>query len=109
MFCCGKECNSGAGDVVAPMAYTADDAIFASQIRELLGLSLEGEPGELLHKREALWAVRHTITPQAVAVSFGTMAVILLVRRFRPHWPGMLIAVALASVAAWALGLPPST
>ncbi len=83
--------------------------IFASQIRELLGLSLEREPGELLHKLEALWAVRHTITPAAVAVSFGTMAVILLVRRFRPHWPGMLIAVAAASVGTWAVGLDIAT
>ena len=83
--------------------------IFASQIRELLGLTLTGEPGELVEKLEALWAVRHTITPQAVAVSFATMAIILLVRRFRPQWPGMLIAVAVASLAAVALGLPIAT
>jgi len=83
--------------------------IFASQIRELLGMTLAGEPGELWHKLEALWAVRHTITPQAVAVSAGTIAIILLVRRFRPHWPGMLIAVALASIASALLGLPIAT
>jgi sulfate permease, SulP family len=83
--------------------------IFASQIRELLGLTLAAEPGELVHKLQALWAVRHTITPQAVMVSAGTIGVILLVRRFRPHWPGMLIAVALASVGAALLGLPIAT
>lgn len=83
--------------------------IFASQLRELLGLTLASEPGELLHKLEALWAVRNTITPQAVVVSFGTIAVILAVRRFRPHWPGMLIAVALAAGAGGLLDLPIAT
>jgi SulP family sulfate permease len=83
--------------------------IFASQLRELFGLTLTAEPGDLLEKLAALWAVRHTITPQAIVVSFATMAIILLVRRFRPHWPGMLIAVAVASLAAVALGLPIAT
>ena len=83
--------------------------IFASQIHELLGLTLAHEPGALLAKLAALWGAAATITPAAVAVSFATMAVILLVRRLRPHWPGMLIAVALASVAAWAAGLPIAT
>jgi len=93
------------------VGFTAGIAVivFASQIRELLGMTLAGEPGELLHKLEALWAVRHTITPQAMAVAAGTIAIILLVRRFRPHWPGMLIAVALASIASALLGLPIAT
>ncbi len=83
--------------------------IFASQMRELFGLTMQSEPGELVHKLQALWAVRHTITPQAVAVSFGTIAVILAVRRFAPHWPGMLIAVALAAGASGLLDLPIAT
>lgn len=83
--------------------------IFASQMRELFGLTMQSEPGELVHKLQALWAVRHTITPQAVVVSFGTIAVILAVRRLAPHWPGMLIAVALAAGASGLLDLPIAT
>ena len=83
--------------------------IFASQIRELLGLTLASEPGELVHKLQALWAVRSTITPLAVVVSFGTIAIILATRRFRPHWPGMLIAVAAAAGATGLLDLPIAT
>ena len=83
--------------------------IFASQLRELFGLTLDSEPGALLPKLAALWTVRGTVTPQAVAVSFGTVAVILGTRRLRPHWPSMLIAVAFASVAAWLFGLPIAT
>ena len=45
----------------------------------------------------------------AVGVTVLTAGVILGLRRIRPHWPGMLIAVALASVVVLALGLPVAT
>lgn len=84
--------------------------IFASQIKELLGLTLQGpEPGPLLEKIPVLWQALPSLTPAALAVSLGTAAVILGLRRLRPHWPGMLIAVTLAAVATWALGLGVST
>jgi len=83
--------------------------IFASQVKELLGLALAHEPGILLAKIPALWAAGPSLTPAAVALSAGTVAVILLLRRLRPHWPGMLIAVGLASLAAAALDLPVQT
>lgn len=84
--------------------------IFASQLREIFGLTLAGaEPGEILPKLEALWAARGTVTWAALAVAALTAAVILTLRRVRPHWPGMLIAVVLASVLAAGLGLPVST
>ena len=93
------------------VGFTAGIAVivFASQLRELFGLTLQSEPGELMHKLQALWAVRHTITKLAVAVSLGTIAVILAVRRFRPHWPGMLIAVVLAAGASGLFDLPIAT
>ena len=83
--------------------------IFASQIRELLGLNLTDEPGELLEKLPALWAARDTITPAAVALSLGTIAVIVGLRRLRPHWPGMLIAVGAAAALTALIGLPVET
>lgn len=83
--------------------------IFASQIRELLGLNLTDEPGELLAKIPALWSARGSITPAAVALSLGTIAVILGLRRVRPHWPGMLIAVGIAAVATAVIALPVET
>jgi SulP family sulfate permease len=83
--------------------------IFASQIKELFGLSLETEPGALLEKIPVLWAVRGSFTPAALAISLATVSVILGLRKVRPHWPGMLIAVALAAVATALLGLPVQT
>jgi SulP family sulfate permease len=84
--------------------------IFASQIKELLGLTLPGaEPAEILHKLQALWAARGTVTPAAVGIAVLSIAVIVGLRRWRPHWPGMLIAVALTSVVAALLALPVET
>ena len=83
--------------------------IFASQIKELFGLTLEHEPGELFEKIPALWAVRDSLTPAALLVSAVTIGIILGLRRWRPHWPGMLIAVAVAAVATAALALPVQT
>ncbi|MFM7333117.1 MAG: SulP family inorganic anion transporter [Tabrizicola sp.] len=84
--------------------------IFASQLREMFGLTLPGaEPGEILAKVEAMWAARGTVTWAAVGVAALTAGVILGLRRVRPHWPGMLIAVTLASALVAAIGLPVAT
>ncbi len=84
--------------------------IFASQIKELFGLTLPGgEPGPLMQKIPVLWAAGGTVTPAAVLLSLGTVAVIVGLKRWRPHWPGMLIAVALGAAATALLQLPVST
>ena len=84
--------------------------IFASQLRDLGGLKLPAaEPGQLLPKLAMLVQSLPTITPAAVAVGVGSAALIFLLRRLVPNWPGMLIAVTFASVAAWLFGLPVET
>jgi SulP family sulfate permease len=76
----------------------------------LLGLVLDGpEPGPLLEKLPALWSALPSASPAAIALSSGTAAVIVALRVLRPHWPGMLLGVAGASVATAALGLNVST
>lgn len=83
--------------------------IFASQIKELFGLTLDHEPGALLEKLPVLWAARNSVTPSAVLLSIATVGIILGLRRWRPHWPGMLIAVAVAAAGVALLGLPVQT
>ena len=84
--------------------------IFASQIKELFGLTLQGkEPGELIAKIEALAPAFGTVNPATVVLAFATIGLIAGLKRWRPHWPGMLIAVVATSVAAWAFGLPVET
>jgi SulP family sulfate permease len=84
--------------------------IFSSQIGELFGLTLSGpEPGAFIPKLMALASVASTANAATIAVSVLTIATILVLRRLRPAWPGLLIAVLLASVAAAVLGLPVET
>ncbi|MFZ5732247.1 MAG: SulP family inorganic anion transporter [Pseudomonadota bacterium] len=84
--------------------------IFASQLRDLFGLTLTGpEPGELIAKLKVLSAALPTLNTAAALLAVVTIAVIVLLKRVRPGWPGMLIAVALASLAAWVLALPVET
>src|SRR3954470_16658848 len=84
--------------------------IFASQIKDLLGLTLSGpEPGDLLPKLRALGEALPTVNATAVGLAAFTIGVILVVRRLRPQWPGFLIAVALASAGAGLLHLPIET
>ena len=84
--------------------------IVASQIRDLAGLTLPAaEPGPLLPKLAMLAQALPTISPAAFAIGAGSAALIFLLRRLLPTWPGMLIAVVLASVAAWLFHLPAET
>jgi len=94
------------------VGFTAAIAVIiaASQIKDLLGLTLAGkEPGELIPKLRALGGALDTLNVSALALSVLTIAVIVGVRRLRPSWPGILIAVVAASAAVWALGLPVET
>src|SRR4051812_26216205 len=84
--------------------------IFASQLSALLGLTLPSpEPGALVPKLVALVAAAGTINISALFVALLTIGVIVGLKRLRPTWPGMLIAVLFASVAATALALPVET
>ncbi len=87
--------------------------IFASQIVDLLGLTLAGkEPSAFLPKSAAIFAAIGGVNPAAVATGVVAIASILVLRRFRPHWPGFLIAVVGASLFAALLaraGLPVET
>lgn len=71
--------------------------IFFSQLADLLGLTTDKLPGDLIPKLEALFAALPTLQPTALALSAISIFVILVLRRYRPKWPGFLIAVMIAS------------
>ena len=69
--------------------------IFASQLKDLMGLTLTvPEPGPLLDKLRVLFEHARTYDGATIGLSLATIAVIVGVRRWRPQWPGMLLAVA---------------
>ncbi|MBX9943937.1 MAG: sodium-independent anion transporter, partial [Reyranella sp.] len=84
--------------------------IFASQLKDLFGLTLPGsEPGAFVAKLEALAPAFDTVNPATVGLALLTIGLIVGLKKLRPHWPGMLIAVAAAAVAASVLALPVDT
>jgi SulP family sulfate permease len=83
--------------------------IFATQIKDLFGITLAKEPGELVPKLQALAGALHTAHFSAVAVAAVSIGIIVGLRKLRPSWPGILIAVTAAALAAWLLSLPVET
>ncbi|MCR5880682.1 SulP family inorganic anion transporter [Phenylobacterium sp. J367] len=84
--------------------------IAASQLKDFAGLRLSGpEPGAFFPKLAALLGAAPSVNGAAVGLGLAVVAAILFLRRLRPGWPGMLIAVAAAAGAAWALDLPVET
>jgi sulfate permease, SulP family len=93
------------------VAFTAGIAIIimASQMRDVFGLSLAKEPAAFVPKVEALWAARSSFNLPALGVALATLATILALKRWKPHFPGLLVAVAGATVGAYLLHLPVET
>ncbi len=79
--------------------------IFSTQIRDLLGLSMTEVPPEFISKWRAYCVAFSTINYQATAIGLGTLALIVILRKFWPKLPamliGMLIATAVALIFGW--------
>ena len=91
--------------------FTAGIAVIiaSSQVKEFLGLDIQDVPAEFIPKWQAYFG--HLSSTDLATLTIGAMglAVILLLKRFAPKWPGYLIAVALASLSVYALHLPIDT
>ncbi len=84
--------------------------IFASQIKDLLGLTLDGpEPGPILEKLPAIWQALPTANPVTIALAAITIALILGLKRVAPRLPELLIAVVVTTLAVALLDLDTPT
>ncbi len=83
--------------------------IFASQVKELLGLNMPREPAALLPKLDAIWTSLGTIQPVTLMISAGAIGIILVLRKLRPTWPGFLIAVGASALAVALFNLDVAT
>ena len=73
--------------------------IFSSQIVDLFGLDLgQKEPSALFPKLMAIGHAMSTINTASLGVSAVSIALILALRHFKPHWPGLLITIVFAGV-----------
>lgn len=84
--------------------------ILVSQLVELLGLPRgAGSVHDLSHQLRAVSSMAASINSHAAATSVACITAILTLRRWRPHWPGMLLAVIGSSLLVALLGWPVDT
>jgi SulP family sulfate permease len=79
--------------------------ILVTQIRDLFGLTLAHDPAETVHKVEAVWQAIGTVNPVTVGLSVFSVAAIVLLKKWRPDWPTLLIAVVAATLITYFFGL----
>ena len=83
--------------------------IASSQVGDFLGLHAGQVPADFVDKWGAYWRAIGTTNWAALGLGTGTLALILLLRRFLPRIPPFLIAIVTATVAARLLQLPVET
>ncbi|HEY8585814.1 MAG TPA: SulP family inorganic anion transporter [Rhodanobacter sp.] len=84
-------------------------SIFSSQIKDLLGLDIATLPAEFFERWQSYLQNIGSISPAATGLALGTLALLIALRRYRPNWPGFLIAVVAASLVTLLFGLPVET
>lgn len=84
-------------------------SIFSSQVKDLLGLQMGAVPADFLPRWLAYGRAIATTQPAAVAVAVLGLALIAGLRRWRPNWPGFLIALIACTGIALGLALPVET
>ena len=84
-------------------------SIFSSQIKDLLGLDIAALPAEFFGRWQSYFEHIGTLNPVAAGLALATLALLIALRRYRPKWPGFLIAVSAASLATVLFQLPVET
>lgn len=84
-------------------------SIFASQVKDLLGLRMGAVPAEFFARWQAYFAHLTDFTPAAALLAAISVAIIIALRRWRPNWPAFLIAVIAGTLLCAGLGLPAET
>ncbi|MFM9996329.1 MAG: SulP family inorganic anion transporter [Phycisphaerales bacterium] len=84
--------------------------IAASQVSDFLGITRNGTdalplPAEFVPKLQALAAHAHTTDTATVLIGVGSLAILVLLRRFAPRVPGAIVAVVAASLVVTLAGL----
>ena len=84
-------------------------SIFSSQVKDMLGLRIDTLPADFLPRWESFARHIGTTQPAAVAMTVLGLLVIVALRRWKPKWPGFLIALLLCTLACSLLSLPAET
>ena len=99
----GRLVNFVSHSVVVGFTAGAAILIATSQLKYFLGISIpSGEPF-IYTLRQILTNIDH-VNPYVVAVATSTLISAILFMHYRPRWPGMLFAMIIGGLIAFALG-----
>jgi SulP family sulfate permease len=103
LFRLGAIVNLLSHPVIIGFTNAAAIIIALSQLNKLLGVPMSRSENFLNDILGVLRQVGDTHWP-TLAMGVGALALMLLMKRFLPRWPNVLVAVALATVLSWQLG-----
>jgi SulP family sulfate permease len=83
--------------------------IFSQQVKDFFGLTPEGASPGFIDTWGAYIRAFPTLSPLTLALGLGTLAVILLVRRYSPRLPAAVVGVVAATLGCVIFGLPVET
>jgi SulP family sulfate permease len=89
--------------VIAGFTNAAAIIIALSQLDKVLGVAGARSGSFIADVWDVLQQIGNTHVP-TLLMAVAALAVILALRRFAPAWPGVLVAVALSTLASWAIG-----
>jgi SulP family sulfate permease len=84
-------------------------SIFLSQVKDLLGLRMGAVPAEFFARLQAYAQHVGDFSVAATLIALGSVVIIVALRRWKPAWPGFLIAVAAGTAACVLFGMPAET
>ena len=91
--------------------FTAGIAVIiaSGEVKDFFGLSIGKVPADFLPKWQAYIGAFGTIDWRTLAIGFGSLVLIVVLRKWAPRLPGFLIAIVAASLAVALLHLPVDT
>jgi len=84
-------------------------SIFSSQVKDVLGLHMGQVPADFFARWEAFAKYLPTTQAAAVGITLLGLGIIVALRRWRPGWPGFLIALLVCTGLSLVLHLPAET
>lgn len=84
-------------------------SIFSSEIKDALGLKMGQVPGDFIERWQAYFAHIGSAQGSTIAATALALGTIVLLRKWKPAWPGFLIALLVATAFCAGLDLPAET
>lgn len=83
--------------------------IFSSQVKDFLGLQVENVPADFISKWGVFLNALPTFDKMTFGIAAGTLALIVIIRRFTPYIPWGIAAIVLATLVCFVFQLPVDT